>query len=176
MTTVQILMICGLLVYFLILSLDGIRNIRGQNNTEQQFMGGRNIGPLVMMATMAMSMYSGLTYNGFPATAYTQGIAYMAPVGGALGQCIIVVIVGYRLWVLGRKYGFASPADYFRERFSSEALGYFIAILMCIFIIPYVAMQLIAIGDTIKITTGVPYMIAVSAATIVICFIALPAV
>ena len=163
-------MLVGLAIYFIIISMDGIRKMAGQKTTEDQFMGGRSIGPLVMMATMAMSMYSGLTYNGFPATAYTQGIAYIAPVGGALGQCIIIVIIGYRLWVLGRKYGFASPAEYFRERYKSECLGYFIAVLLMVFIIPYVSMQLIAIGDTIHITTGIPYMIAVSVATIVIAF------
>lgn len=168
MSTKNILMIIGLMIYCIFICTEGMFQRKTTKTTEGLFSGNRGIGSFAMLCTLAMSMFSGLTYNGFPAAAYRTGIGYMSPVGGAIGQSIIIVILGYRLWLIGKKYGTSSPADYFRERYYSEGFGYFVAVLLCIFIIPYVAMQIIAVGDTIEVTTGIPYMVGVGVITLVI--------
>ena len=170
MNPITIFMIVGLLIYSCIICSEGLSKFKKNKDTAALYTASRGVGPLAMVCTMAMSMYSGLTYNGFPATAYNVGIEYISPVGASVGQCIIPVVVGYRLWVHGRKYGFTSPSEYFEARYQSKAFGYFVAALLCIFIIPYVAMQLVAVGDTVNVTTGVPYVVAVGVATVVIAF------
>lgn len=170
MNTASILMLVGLLVYIVIICFEGLSKMAGNKDTTALYSASKSVGPVAMVATMAMSMYSGLTYNGFPATAYRLGISYIGPVGGSIGQAIIPVVIGYRLWVLGRKYGYTSPSEYFRERYGSEAFGYFVAILLCLFIIPYVAMQIMAIGNTVEVTTGVPYVVAALVFTFAIAF------
>lgn len=161
-------MLVGIAIYLLFITFEGSFQRKSTKTTSGLFSANRGIGSLAMLCTLAMSMFSGLTYNGFPAAAYRTGIGYMAPVGGAIGQSIIIVVLGYRLWVTGRRYGTSTPAGYFRERYESEGYGYFVAILMVIFIIPYVAMQIMTIGDTVEVTTGIPYMVAVGIFTVVI--------
>lgn len=168
MNTTNILMVIGLTIYCIFICTEGMFQRKTTKTTEGLYSSNRGIGSFAMLCTLAMSMFSGLTYNGFPAAAYRTGIGYMSPVGGAIGQSIIIVILGYRLWLTGKKYGTSSPADYFRGRYYSEGYGYFVAVLMCIFIIPYVAMQIITVGDTIEVTTGIPYMVGVGAITLVI--------
>ena len=109
MNPITIFMIVGLLIYSCIICSEGLSKFKKNKDTAALYTASRGVGPLAMVCTMAMSMYSGLTYNGFPATAYNVGIEYISPVGASIGQCIIPVVVGYRLWVHGRKYGFTVP-------------------------------------------------------------------
>ena len=52
---------------------------------------------------------------------------------------LMFVILGYRLWLLGKEYGFSTPVDFLRSRFYSEFYGILIALVLIIFIVPYVA-------------------------------------
>lgn len=83
---------------------------------------------------------------------------------------LMFVVVGYRLWLLGREYGFTTPVDYLRSRYYSDGYGLFVSAFLILFIVPYVAMQLVAIGDAVVVTTDgmVPYVIAVAVGTIVV--------
>lgn len=62
--------------------------------------------------------------------------------------------MGYRIWILGKEYGFQTPCDYLRERYYSEGFGLFAAFLLAFFSIPYIAVQLITIDQGISATTN----------------------
>ena len=114
-------------------------------------------------------MFSALAFYGVPAAIYREGIGYFSNTGGMIAG-LLFVIIGYRLWILGKEYGFFTPVDYLRSRYYSEGYGLLVAIVLILFIVPYVAMQLIAIGDATVVTTNglVPYVIAVALGTIVV--------
>lgn len=78
--------------------------------------------------------------------------------------------IGYRLWMLGKEYGFKSPAEYLRSRYYSESFGFFVAALLFVFIIPYIASQVIAVGTGIETSTAgmIGYAVAVLIACVVI--------
>ena len=68
--------------------------------------------------------------------------------------------------------GFTTPVDFLRSRYYSEGFGIFVAILMVVMIIPYVALQLITIGDGMYTSTKnfMPYMLTVLIGCCIICF------
>ena len=70
-------------------------------------------------------------------------------------------VIGYRLWLLGKEYGFSTLVDFLRTRYYSEGYGIFVAILLISMIVPYVALQLITIGDGMNISTRglMPYFL-----------------
>src|SRR5699024_2526409 len=65
---------------------------------------------------------------------------------------------------------FTTPVDFLRSRYYSDSFGLLVAIVLVLFIVPYVAMQLIAIGEATTVTTDgmFPYILAVGCATIVV--------
>ncbi|MGN0628802.1 MAG: sodium:solute symporter [Oscillospiraceae bacterium] len=163
-----VLTIAVLTAYLAALFLTSLGNRFRKKSSENFFTGG-GLGNFPLFCTVAMSIFSGLSYYGYPSSIYTYGIGYLSGVGGYV-VTLMFCTVGYRLWKLGKKYNFTSPAEYLRTRYADEHYGYFVAVLLFLFIIPYVATQLIAIGDGIEITTNgaIPYWAAILAFTTVI--------
>ena len=160
--------IIGIFAYALFMVWHGFSNFRETSKSAESFFNAdRGVTPFVLICTTAISVYSGLSYYGYPSSIYRFGIGYFAGCGCAI-TAFLFCIIGYRLWILGREYGFQTPSDYLRERYYSEGFGLFTAILLVIFIIPYVALQLITIGEGIVTTTNgaFPYVAAVALGTV----------
>ncbi|WHY72674.1 sodium:solute symporter family protein [Fictibacillus enclensis] len=164
--------IIGVLVYSAFILYHGMKSFKETSKSSESFFSAdRGVNPFVLLATTAISVFSALAFYGVPAAIYREGIGYFSNTGGMIAGLLFVVI-GYRLWILGREYGFVTPVDYLRARYNSEGYGLLVSIVLILFIIPYVAMQLIAIGDATALTTGgmLPYIVAVAIATVVVSF------
>lgn len=164
------LIIFGMLFYSVFIVWHGFRSFKKTSaSAEKFFTADRGINPFVLMCTTAISVFSALAFYGVPAAIYREGVGYYSNTGGMIAGLLFVVL-GYRLWLLGKEYGFTTPVDFLRSRFYSDAYGLVVAAILILFIVPYVAMQLVAIGDAVVITTEgmVPYVIAVAVGTIVV--------
>ena len=164
----EVWIIIGILCYAAFMVFHGFSNFKNTSKSAESFFNAdRGVNSFVLVCTTAISVYSGLSYYGYPSGVYSGGIGYLAAAGCAVSGLLFCVI-GYRLWILGREYGFQTPSDYLRERYYSEGFGLFVAILLVFFSIPYIAVQLITIGDGISITTNgmFPYVLAVLLGTV----------
>ncbi|NGP46650.1 sodium:solute symporter family protein [Bacillaceae bacterium SIJ1] len=164
------LIVVGILLYSGVLVYHGFRSFKETSKSSESFFtADRGVNPFVLLATTAISVFSALAFYGAPAALYRDGIGFFANTGGMVAGLLFVVI-GYRIWILGKEYGFLTPVDYLRSRYDSEGYGLLVAIVLILFILPYVAMQLIAIGDAVSVTTHgfMSYLPAVALATIVV--------
>lgn len=59
----------------------------------------------------------------------------------------------YRLWLLGKKYNYVSPGDYFMHRYDSKFLKVLISLICVICIIPYISVQITGVANGIVTTT-----------------------
>lgn len=160
----------GILVYAVFIVWHGFRSFKSTSESSEKFFtADRGLNPFVLLCTTSISVFSALAFYGAPAGIYKDGIGFYSNTGGMVAGLIFVVL-GYRLWLLGKEYGFTTPVDYLRSRYYSEGYGLLVSIVLVLFIIPYVAMQLIAIGDAVVVTTEglVPYVIAVAIGTMVV--------
>lgn len=166
----SILISIGILIYSIFIVINGFRTFKHTGkNSEQFFTANRGLNPFILLCTTSISVFSALAFYGAPAGIYKDGIGFYSNTGGMVAG-LMFVILGYRLWLLGKEYGYSTPVDFLRNRYYSEFYGILIAIVLILFIVPYVAMQLIAIGDAVVVTTNslVPYVIAVAVGTIVV--------
>ncbi len=160
----------GILVYAVFIVWHGFRSFKSTSESSEKFFtADRGLNPFVLLCTTSISVFSALAFYGAPAGIYKDGIGFYSNTGGMVAGLMFVVL-GYRLWLLGKEYGFTTPVDYLRSRYYSEGYGLLVSIVLVLFIIPYVAMQLIAIGDAVVVTTEglVPYVIAVAIGTMVV--------
>ena len=92
---------------------------------------------------------------GFPGQTYRVGLLWIISV-----PFMILIVTFYlsfapRLYVLSKKYGYITPTDYFADRFDSDLLRLLVSTLYVFTLIPYLILQLTAMGHAfVGITSG----------------------
>lgn len=122
--------------------------------TGEFYLGGRSITGLVSAASYAATTYSAFMMLGLAGLTYKGGV-------GALGFELVyfaglglVLIFGPRFWLVGRTHGYVTPSEMLGARYGSRLLAGLVAVLSCVFLIPYSAIQLLGIGYLLSGTTG----------------------
>jgi len=121
---------------------------------EDFYLGGRRITGLVSAASYAATTYSAFMMLGLAGLTYRGGV-------GALGFELVyfaglglVLIFGPRFWLVGRRFGFVTPSEMLGARYGSPLLAGLVAVLSCVFLVPYSAVQLMGIGLLLSGVTG----------------------
>ena len=78
----NVLIVVGLAVYIVILLWDGIRRLFKNNDAETYYTANRGVGNLALLATVAMSIFSGLSIYGYPSSIYANGVGHLSGNGG----------------------------------------------------------------------------------------------
>ncbi len=166
----------NLWVYLLILTLFlagvgflGIYGYKiGRKTVEDYFTASRTLGTFVGLFTYFATLCSAFTFLGCAGWGYSKGLAWYGPIG--VGTALISInfyVFGYRVWLLGKKYGYVSPPELIRDRFGKE-LQIIYSAVMLIFILPYLAVQAMGAGYVLEeISHGViPYVAGAGIITI----------
>jgi solute:Na+ symporter, SSS family len=127
------------------------RLVRG---TEDFYLAGRHVGGLVSAASYAATTYSAFMMLGLAGLTYRGGI-------GALGFELVyfaglslLLVFGPRIWLVGRRYGFITPSEMLGHRYGSPTLAALVAVLSCVFLVPYSSVQLLGIGYLLSGSTN----------------------
>ena len=123
------------------------------STSSDYLVAGRNVGTITLLATVTLSIWSALAFYGYGAGLYRQGIGYWI---GAMGACFVgffAPTVMYRLWLLGKQYGYTTPGDFIMHRYQSKALKMVISVICVVCIIPYISVQVSGVANGIVTTT-----------------------
>ena len=168
MGTVQI----SLLILGIFLAGVGFLGIYGykisQKTVEDYFAASRTLGTFVSLFTYFATLCSAFTFLGCAGWGYSKGLSWYGPIGvGTAFISINFYIFGYRVWLLGKKYGYLSPPELIRDRYGKE-LQIIYSIVMLIFVLPYLAVQAMGAGYILEeISRGaIPYVAGAGIITI----------
>ena len=131
-----------------------------QKTAEDYFTASRTLGTFVSLFTYFATLCSAFTFLGCAGWGYSKGLAWYGPIGVATAFISInFYVFGYRVWLLGKKYGYVSPPELIRDRFGKELQIIFSGV-MIIFVLPYLAVQAIGAGYVLEeISQGIiPYV------------------
>ncbi|MDD1777433.1 MAG: hypothetical protein LUQ65_04630, partial [Candidatus Helarchaeota archaeon] len=148
---------------FIIISRHGHKMTKA-NDIMSFFLGDQVFGPLVSAMTFSATLFSAFLLIGLSGFFYTHGIGSWAYVGfGDTAMLIMGVIFGYPLWLLTRKYRYATPFEYLKQRYGSKWPAILAAAISVVFLIPYMSLQLVGIGKLLSgLTNGqLPYLFGV---------------
>ena len=143
------------------------------NNSEDFYLGGRKLGPIVTAMSTEASDMSAYLLMGVPGLALFCGVAEASwtAIGLALGTYLNWLIVAKRLRLYSAKLHAITVPDFIAARFRDntkmiETLG---ALVIIIFFVPYTASGFSACGKLFNSLFGFDYMssMLVSAAVIV---------
>lgn len=124
------------------------------------FLGGKSTGAIVIFFAMLATKFSGNTFFGLPGQAYRVGL-----ISATLIPFTVAISLGFlsyapRLYVLSKKYDYLTPADFYADRFNSQTLRFWAALLFILTVIPYLMIQATAMGHAFVAFTGGRYSFA----------------
>ena len=173
MATSSICILIAIIAYLVGMLLIGFRY--SNNNTSEDFyLAGRKLGPIVTAMSTEASDMSAYLLMGVPGLAFFCGVAEASwtAIGLSLGTYLNWLIVAKRLRLYSARIDAITVPDFLSKRFRDntkliETLG---ALMIIVFFVPYVASGFTACGKLFNNLFGMNYVTAmlISAAVIVI--------
>ncbi len=172
MSVANICIIIAIAVYLVAMIIVGIVCSKKNNNVDDFYLGGRQLGPLVTAMSAEASDMSGWLLMGMPGLAYLYGIAEASwtAIGLAIGTYLNWLIVAKRLRNYSSRIGAITIPEFFGKRFkdNTHVLMFASALLIIIFFIPYTASGFSTCGKLFSSLFGMDYHVAVIISAIVI--------
>jgi len=147
---------------------------RRVKTTDDFFVGGRKLGPLLLFITLVAPNIGAGSTVGVAGLGFSSGIsALWWIVASAIGTFILAVLVGPRIWELAKKHNFYTLGDYLEYRYNKNFRG-LISLLMAIGTIAIFAGQLMGVAWILSVVAdiGKNWGVVISAAVIVLYFCA----
>ncbi len=151
-------MVIGILVALIVyggvlalISKYGAKKAAG--TTEGFFVGGRDVPAIILLGTMLMTLWQAGSAYGWPGSAYRNGVGFMSAATGTYFMCFMSPCIMYPLWLLGKRYKWITPTDIISQRYNSRPLSLYVAVVSIIFMIPFISAQIIAVSNSMDVTT-----------------------
>ncbi len=144
-----------ILYLVLVISIGLISHRLFRNTGEDYFVASRSINWFVLLMTLFGTHMTSFSILGASGEAYHKGIgvfALMASSSALVVPCVFLFI-GTRLWKLGKKFGYFTQVQYFRDRWESDNLGLCIFVILVLLLIPYLLIGVMGGGITLATIT-----------------------
>ena len=108
------------LVLLLALGLGSNRLLRG--TAGDYFLASRSIGPFLLLMSLFGTTMTAFALVGSTGESFKEGIGVygmMASWSGIIHSAVFFLI-GVKLWSFGKKYGYVTQIQFFRDRFESD--------------------------------------------------------
>ena len=151
----QVVIICIYLSLLIGLGVISRKYFRG--GSADFFVASRSIGPFVLFMSVFGTTMTAFAMVGSTGESYRVGVATFGKIASAsaLVHSAVFFLVGLRLWSLGKRNGYMTQIELFRDRFESNGLGYLLFPILVGLIIPYLLVGLLGAGSFIAgVTRG----------------------
>ena len=169
-STICILATIG--VYLIGMLFVGFRYARKNESSQDFYLGGRKLGPLVTAMSAEASDMSSYLLMGLPGLAYLSGLADVGwtAIGLAVGTYLNWLFTAGRLRRYTHKTDSFTLPQFFSRRFRDKKniLSCMAAIIIIVFFIPYTASGFAACGKLFSSLFGMNYMVAMLVSAVVI--------
>ncbi len=155
------LIVFAYLAVVLYIGIFAFRKYERKPNAEEFFVAGRSLGPAVFLLSLFGTNMTAFTILGSAGHAFGNGILTFGLMASASALIIplCLFLFGTRIWSLGRRFGFITPVQMFRDRWECSHIGTFIFALQAALLVPYIIIGVMGGGTTIAAISGgaVPY-------------------
>ena len=128
---------------------------------EDYFLAGRALGPMVFLLSLFGTNMTAFTILGSAGHAFANGVVTFGLMASSSAFIIPLTLffVGTRMWAMGRRHGFITPVQMFRDRWECGHIGTAIFVVQAALLVPYIIIGVMGGGTALSaITSGfVPY-------------------
>ncbi|MEM7474539.1 MAG: sodium:solute symporter family protein [Planctomycetota bacterium] len=150
----QLIIIVIYLCLLLGLGLFASRLFRG---TKKDYMlASHSIGPFLLLMSLFGTTMTAFALVGSSGEAFKEGIGVYGMLASSSGiiHSLCFFVIGVKLWSLGRKNGYTTQIQFFRDRLQSDKIGLLLFPILVGLIIPYLLVGVIAGGSVMQTMTG----------------------
>jgi SSS family solute:Na+ symporter len=168
------LVVCGYLAVVLGIGLFAGRSrpATGSGDAEEYFLAGRTIGPAVFLLSLFGTNMTAFSILGASGHAFANGIVTygLMASSSALVIPLGIFLIGTRLWALGKRHGFMTPVQMFRDRWECGHIGTVIFAVQAVLLVPYIVIAVMGGGTTLRAVSGglVPYWLGGAIVSLVV--------
>ena len=139
MTPERIPLIVIICYLALLLGLGLLSNLFFRGTSKDYFVASHSIGPFLLLMSVFGTTMTAFALVGSTGKANERGIGVYGLMASSSGliHAACFFLIGIRLWVYGKRYGYVTQIQYFRDRFESNALGYLLFPILVGLVIPY---------------------------------------
>jgi solute:Na+ symporter, SSS family len=134
---------------------------RQGHGAEDYFLAGRSLGPVVFLFSLFGTNMTAFAILGSSGHAFQNGIVTYGLMASSAGLVIplTIFLIGTRVWALGKRHGFMTPVQLFRDRWEANHIGTLIFAVQAALLLPYVIIGVMGGGTTLNVVSGglVPY-------------------
>ena len=145
----------------LYIGIFAFRRAAGREKAEDYFLASRSLGPFVFLFSLFGTNMTAFAILGSSGHAFNNGIVTFGLMASSSGLVIplTIFLIGTRVWALGKKYGFMTPVQMFRDRWECSHIGTFISVVQAVLLVPYIIIGIMGGGTTLFTISGgfVPY-------------------
>jgi solute:Na+ symporter, SSS family len=144
----------------------------GAGEAEDYFLAGRTIGPAVFLLSLFGTNMTAFSILGASGHAFANGIVTygLMASSSALVIPLGIFLIGTRLWALGKRHGFMTPVQMFRDRWECGHIGTVIFAVQAVLLVPYIVIAVMGGGTTLRAVSNglVPYWLGGAVVSLVI--------
>ena len=145
----------------LYIGIFAFRRSSGRGKAEDYFLASRSLGPFVFLFSLFGTNMTAFAILGSSGHAFNNGIVTFGLMASSSGLVIplTIFLIGTRVWALGKKYGFMTPVQMFRDRWECTHIGTAISVMQAALLVPYIIIGIMGGGTTLNTISGgtVPY-------------------
>jgi SSS family solute:Na+ symporter len=145
----------------LYIGIFAFRRAGGREKAEDYFLASRSLGPFVFLFSLFGTNMTAFAILGSSGHAFNNGIVTFGLMASSSGLVIplTIFLIGTRVWALGKKYGFMTPVQMFRDRWECGHIGTVIFVVQAVLLVPYIIIGIMGGGTTLNTISGglVPY-------------------
>ena len=122
-----------------------------RGSSSDYFKASHSVGPVLLLLTVFGTTMTAFALVGSSGEAFKRGIGVyglMASWSGLIHSAVFF-LVGIKLWSFGKKYGYNTQIQFFRERYESKALGFMLFPILVGLVIPYLLIGVKAGGGAL---------------------------
>ena len=155
------LIVFAYLAVVLYIGIFAFRHRGAHEGAEQFFLAGRAVGPYVFLTSLFGTHMTAFAVLGSSGHAFANGIVTFGLMATAAGLVtpLFLLVAGTRIWALGRRHGFITPVQMFRDRWECSHIGTAIFVVQAALLVPYIVIGVMGGGTALgAISQGaVPY-------------------
>ncbi len=168
----NISVVLAIVIYMAMMIYIGAKYSKQNKTTDDFYLGGRKLGPLVTAMSAEASDMSAYLLMGIPGLALMTGLAEAAwtAIGLAIGTYLNWLFVAKRLRKYSEKIDAVTLPEFFSKRFGDKKniLSLISALFIVVFFVPYTASGFSACGKLFGTMFGMDYMTAMIISAVVI--------
>lgn len=144
-------------IYLMLLLGLGMFASRMFTGTKKDYMlASHSIGPFLLLMSLFGTTMTAFALVGSSGEAFKEGVGVYGMLASSSGiiHSLCFFVIGVKLWSLGRRYGYTTQIQFFRDRLDSDTIGLLLFPILVGLIIPYLLVGVISSGTVIQSMTG----------------------